>query len=67
MHTIDLDRTELELEVHESKSMRCGGPQATSCVDTNQALDQGKHRCITPQSLTFIIEFNIFMLRMIVH
>jgi hypothetical protein len=28
---------------------------------------QGKPRCITPKSLTFIFEFNIIMLRMIVH
>jgi hypothetical protein len=30
-------------------------------------LDQGKPQCITPQSLTFIFKFNIFMLRMVVH
>jgi hypothetical protein len=29
--------------------------------------EQGKPRCITPQSLPFTFEFNIFMLRMIVH
>jgi hypothetical protein len=29
--------------------------------------EQDKPQCITPQSLTFIFEFNIFMLRMIVH
>jgi hypothetical protein len=29
--------------------------------------EQDKPQCITPQFLTFIFEFNIFMLRMIVH
>jgi hypothetical protein len=42
MHTIDLDRTELELEIQGSNPMRCGGPQVTSCVDTNIAFEQGK-------------------------
>jgi hypothetical protein len=30
----------------EQSSGEYGGPQATSCVDTNLALDQGKPRCI---------------------
>jgi hypothetical protein len=35
--------------------------------ETNPEPEQGKPQCITPQFLTFIFEFNIFMLRMIVH
>jgi hypothetical protein len=35
--------------------------------EANPEPEQGKSRCITPQSLTFTFEFNIFMLRMIAH
>jgi hypothetical protein len=66
MHTLDLDRTEPELEIQGGKSMRWGGPQVTSCMDTNLALDQGKPHCITP-NLWLLFWINIFMLTMIVH
>jgi hypothetical protein len=33
-----------------------GGPQASSCEDTNLALNQGKPQCIPPKSLSFIFE-----------
>jgi hypothetical protein len=36
--------------------MGIGGPQATSCVDTNLTLDQGKPRCIKPILLVFYFE-----------
>jgi hypothetical protein len=62
---IRVDHVELKSKIQGNKSVRCGGPQASSGEDTNLTLDKGKPRCITPQSLTFIF-INIFMLRMIV-
>jgi hypothetical protein len=62
MHTIDLDRTESALEVQGSKFVRCGDPEATSCVNTNLALDQGKPRCIKPPSLWFVYLHILFMI-----
>jgi hypothetical protein len=44
--SVDLDRMEPESEIQGCKSVRCGGPQVTSCVDTNIAFEQGKPRCI---------------------
>jgi hypothetical protein len=38
MHTLDLDRTEPELEIQASKYVRCGGPQASSSENTNIAV-----------------------------
>jgi hypothetical protein len=32
------------------------GPQESSGEDTNLALDQDKHQCIPPKSLSFIFE-----------
>jgi hypothetical protein len=41
------DLTEPELEFQEEQSSsEYSGPQATSCVGTNLALDQGKLWCI---------------------
>jgi hypothetical protein len=67
MHTIDIDRVELKTEVQVKQVQKVySGRQATTCVDTILALDQGKPWCITPSSMIFIL-INIFMLRMIVH
>jgi hypothetical protein len=47
MHT--LDYAEPKLEIQEEKVQKeYGGPQVTSYMDTNIALEQGKPRCITP-------------------
>jgi hypothetical protein len=52
-----MGHTEPKSEVQEEQSsVEYGGPQATSCVDTNLALDQGKPRCIPPKSLSFVFE-----------
>jgi hypothetical protein len=49
MHTIDIDRLEPKTEVQVEHVRKVyGGPQVTSCEDTNLTLDQGKPRCITP-------------------
>jgi hypothetical protein len=49
MHIIDIDRAESKMEVQVEQVQKVyGGPQATSCMDTNLDLDQGKPRCITP-------------------
>jgi hypothetical protein len=66
MHTLDLDHTEPELEIQRSKSVRCGGPQASSSKNTNivvvkASLGVSHHH---PWLLFWIY---IFMLRMIVH
>ncbi len=58
LHSLDPVNEELELEVQAEQ---------VQDEETNPEPEQGKPRCITPQSLTFIFEFNIFMLRMIVH
>jgi hypothetical protein len=40
MHTIDIDRAELKMEVQvEQVNKAYGGPQVTSCMNTNLALD----------------------------
>jgi hypothetical protein len=49
MHTIDIDCAEPKMEVYVEQVQKVyGGPQATSGVDTNQSLDQGKPWCIAP-------------------
>jgi hypothetical protein len=48
VHTIDIDRTEPKMEVQVEQVQKVqGGPQATTCVDTNLSLHQGKPRCIS--------------------
>jgi hypothetical protein len=43
-----LDYAEPKSKIQEEKVQKeYGGPQVTSCVDTNIALEQGKPRCIT--------------------
>jgi hypothetical protein len=39
---IRVDHVEPKSKIQGSKSVRCGGPQATSCVDANIAFEQGK-------------------------
>jgi hypothetical protein len=42
-----LNHVEPKSEIQaEQVQKEYGGPQMTSCMDTNQALDQGKPRCI---------------------
>jgi hypothetical protein len=49
MHTLDHVQEEPKSGVQEEQvSEVFEGPQATSYVDTNLPLDQGKPRCITP-------------------
>jgi hypothetical protein len=56
MHIIDIDRTESKMEVQVEQVQKVyGGPQATSCIDTNLDLDQGKPRCITPNFLLLLL------------
>jgi hypothetical protein len=40
-------RAETEIQ-EEQVQKEYGGPQATSCMDANIALEQGKLQCITP-------------------
>jgi hypothetical protein len=48
MHTIDIDHAELKTEVQVEQVQKAyGGSQATSGMDTNLTLDQGKPWCIT--------------------
>jgi hypothetical protein len=43
MHTLDHVQAEPKLEVQEEHVQKeHGGPQATSCVDTNIAVEQSK-------------------------
>jgi hypothetical protein len=58
LHSLDPVNEEPELEVQIEQ---------VPAKETNPEPEQGTPRCITPQSLTFIFEFNIFMLRIIVH
>jgi hypothetical protein len=58
LHSLDPVNEEPELEVQTKQ---------VPAEETNPKPEQGKPRGITPQSLTFIFEFNIFMLRIIVH
>jgi hypothetical protein len=45
------------MEVQTEQVQRVfGGPQASSGEDTNLALDQGKPRCIPPNSLSLTFE-----------
>jgi hypothetical protein len=54
---IRVDHTEPKTEIQVVQvQWRIGGPQASSGEDTNLALDQGKPRCIPPQSLSCIFE-----------
>jgi hypothetical protein len=65
---IRVDHTEPKSEIQTEQVQReYGGPQAPNVRIPTLLLGQGKPWCITPQSLIFIFEFNIFMLRMIVH
>jgi hypothetical protein len=42
-----VDHTETKSEIQEEQVWKeYGGPQATSCVDTNIASEQGEPRCI---------------------
>jgi hypothetical protein len=55
MHALYHVQAEPESGVQEEQvSEVFEDPQATSCVDTNIAFEQGKPRCITPLSLTFV-------------
>jgi hypothetical protein len=56
-HMLDRVQPEPELMVQEEKVLEVfEGPQETSCMDTNIAFEQGKPRCITPQSLTLFFK-----------
>jgi hypothetical protein len=57
MHSLDPTCKELELEDQAEQAQ---------VEEANHEPEQGKPRCITPQSLTFIL-ISIFMLRLIVH
>jgi hypothetical protein len=47
LYLCTLDHVESKSEIQvEQVQKEYGGTQATSCVDTNLALDQGKPRCI---------------------
>jgi hypothetical protein len=68
MHTLDHVQAEPKLEVQEEHVQKeHGGPQATSCVDTNIAVEQSKPRCIPPIFLGFSFLITIIMLCFIVH
>jgi hypothetical protein len=55
MHALYHVQAEPESGVQEEQvSEVFEDPQATSCVDTNIAFEQGKPRCITPLYLTFV-------------
>jgi hypothetical protein len=58
LYLLDPVNEEPELEVQTEQ---------VPAEETNPEPKKVKPRCITPQSLTFLFEFNIFMLRMIVH
>jgi hypothetical protein len=60
MHTVDHVQAEPELGVQkEQVSEVSESPQATSCMDTNLALDKDKPRCIPPIILSF--SFNHYL------
>jgi hypothetical protein len=62
MHTIYLDRAELESEVQvKHVQKKHGGPQAISYVGTNISFNQGKPRCIIAQSFTFILNSYLYV------
>jgi hypothetical protein len=64
MH-IWVDHAELKAEIQEEQSLgEYGGPQATSCVDTNLALDQGKPRA--SHQIFFDFSFNLYNCVMLV-
>jgi hypothetical protein len=62
-HTNYSLRTSLD-PIHEEPKVEA---LADPTEEANPEPEQGKPRYITPQFLTFIFEFNIFMLIMIVH
>jgi hypothetical protein len=57
VHSVDHVNKEPDLKVQAEQ---------VQAEETNPKPDQGKPRCITLKSLTFML-INIFMLRMIVH
>jgi hypothetical protein len=67
LYTLDCALAKPELEIQEEQSLcEYGGPQATSCRDTNTAFGSRQAPVHHTQSLTFNL-ISIFMLRMIVH
>jgi hypothetical protein len=49
IHTLDHVQVESESEVHEEQVPEVlKGPQASNCVDTNIAFEQGKPRPVHP-------------------
>jgi hypothetical protein len=53
--TVDHVEPNPEIQAEQVQWM-FGGPQASSCEDTNLALNEGKPRCIPQTSLSFIFE-----------
>jgi hypothetical protein len=52
---VDYGEPESEIQVEQVRWV-FGGSQALSGEDTNLPLDQGKHQCIPPKSLSFMFE-----------